>query len=104
MQLNALIQDHETLKHELNTLRNAVSEVETTSCTNIDSDWTEEALMKIEAYRDLSLKWSNLEIDFNKLQCDFEELEENTNTRISDAASEVRCRVLMLCLICDTSC
>ena len=48
----------------------------------VANDWTEEQLMEIEAYQELSAKWRDLELDYAKLQTESEEQNEQAEQTI----------------------
>ena len=52
-------------------------------------EWTEEQLMGIEAYRDLSARWSDLEVDYATLQSESEERAELMGQTIESMTAEV---------------
>ena len=91
MQLQCIIRQHDDLKKEFVLLKDALYNIENQERSVVAdvNDWEEEQLMEIEAYRDLSARWSNLEEDYAKLQSESEEREERSLQTCEDLATQV---------------
>ena len=103
VQLQCVIRQHDDLKKEFVLLKDALYNIENQERSVVAdvNDWEEEQLMEIEAYRDLSARWSNLEEDYAKLQSESEEREERSLQTCEDLATQVWSTITMHLSACS---
>jgi hypothetical protein len=99
LQLKDVVTQHNILKKEFSRMREILSGLEASSRSAIlgpgagpgagADEWTEEQLMEVGAYRDLSARWSDLELDYASLQTEGEERAEMLEQRAASLTAQV---------------